>query len=170
MRRLRFFIIPFLLLALGGCGKASHPSDDVLLRNFKRHEADFERLLTMLRADKKLKNVDDGWAQPEDPSSIGVMPERIRSYRKLFSTLGIPRGFCAFHDPERFEFIASTRGLSITGSAKGYAYMQDKPDLVVTTLIRIGRQMGSHLRLIATSKGNGIFSMTMRIDRTSADA
>ena len=85
------------------------------------NEAEFERLLTMIRADKKLERVDDTWTRPEDPSTIGLTPARMRSYRKLFSTLGIPRGFYAFHDPERFTFLASTRGLSVTGSAKGYA-------------------------------------------------
>src|SRR5262245_50429304 len=100
MGRLRLLILPLLLLIAGGCGKSSHPTDDALLRNFTKHEADFERLLTMIRADKKLERVDDTWTRPEDPATIGVTPERIRSYRRLFSTLGIPRGFYAFHDPE----------------------------------------------------------------------
>src|ERR1700752_201083 len=134
MTRLRFLILPLLLLTIGGCGESSHPTDDALLRNFTNREADFERLLTMIRADKKLERVDDTWTRPEDPSTIGVPPERIRSYRRLFSTLGIPRGFCAFHNPERFTFLASTRGLSVSGSAKGYACLAERPNLVVTNL------------------------------------
>ena len=134
MTRLRFLILFWLLLTVGGCGKSSHPTDDALLRNFASHEADFERLLTMIRADKKLQRVDDTWTRPEDPSTIGITPERIRSYRALFSTLGIPRGFYAFHDPEHFTFLSSTRGLSVSGSAKGYAYLAQRPNLVVTNL------------------------------------
>ena len=60
--------------------------------------------------------------------------ERIQDYRRLFAKLGIPRGFYAFHDPEEFIFTANTRGLSISGSAKGYAYLQKKPRLVVADL------------------------------------
>ena len=136
MTRLQFLTYPLLFLILGGCGEseAPHPKDDALIQNFEAHEADFERLLTMLRADRKLERVDDTWTRPKDPSTIGVTPKRIKAYRKLFSTLGIPRGFYAFHDPERFTLLASTRGLSVTGSDKGYAYMAQKPDLVVTNL------------------------------------
>src|SRR5688572_8154974 len=134
MTRLGFLILFLLLLTGAGCRAASHPTDDVLLRNFARHETDFERLLTMIRADKKLERVDDTWTRPQDPSTIGVTPERIKSYRRIFATLGIPRGFYAFHDPERFTFLAGTRGLSVTGSAKGYAYLAEKPRLVVTNL------------------------------------
>lgn len=134
MTRLRFLVLPLLILIIGGCDESSHPTDDALLRNFAHHEADFERLLTMLRADKKLERVDDTWTLPKDPSAIGITPERIKSYRSLLSTLGIPRGFYAFHEPERFTFIASSHGLNISGSDKGYACMAEKPDMVVTNL------------------------------------
>ena len=154
MTRLRHLIILLLLLVCGGCGKSSHSTDQVLLQNFKRHEADFEGLLTMLRTDKKLVRVDDTWTRPDDPSSIGVTPERIKSYRRLFLTLHIPRGFYAFHDPERFTFLASTRGLSVTGSAKGYAYMEDKPDLVVTNLDTYWSADGRSFTAYRHIKGN----------------
>lgn len=134
MTHLRLVVLPLLLLLLGGCGKRSHPTDDALLRSFFIHEEDFDRLLAMLRADKKLERVDDTWTRPEDPSTIGVTPDRIRSYRSLFTMLGIPRGFYAFHDPEQFTFLASARGLSVSGSAKGYAYMTERPSLVVSNL------------------------------------
>ena len=148
MTPLRFLVLPLLLLIAGGCGKSSHPTDDALLQNFAEHEADFERLLTMLRTDKKLERVDATWTRPQAPSTIGVMPERIASYRKLFSTLGIPRGIYEFHDPERFTFVASARGLSVSGSAKGYAYLAGRPSVVVTNLDKYwspdGRSFTAH--------------------------
>lgn len=85
------------------------------------------------------------------------MPERIESYRKLFSTLSIPPGFYAFNDPERFEFIASTRGLSVTGSSKGYAYLQEKPDLVVVNLDSYWSSDRKSFTVIGISKGSGLF-------------
>jgi hypothetical protein len=51
----------------------------------------------MLRADKKLQRVDRGWTPPEDPSSIGISPERIAEYRQTFSKLGIPLAFMPSH-------------------------------------------------------------------------
>ena len=121
MKRILPVLAVVVLVLAGGCGRSSHPSDAVLLQRFNQNEADFERLLTMLREDRQLQRVDDNWTRPSDPNSIGVSPERIAEYRRLFAKLGIPRGFYAFHDPERFTFLASTFGLSVSGSAKGYA-------------------------------------------------
>jgi len=134
MKRLRILALPCLLLLAAGCSRTLHPADDTLLRNFAAHEADFERLVRMIREDRKLERVDDTWTRPDDPSSIGIKAERIDAYRSLFRTLGIPRGFYAFHDPERITFIASAGGLGVGGSAKGYAHLVEKPDLVVENL------------------------------------
>jgi hypothetical protein len=123
-----------LCLGLGSCGTSGHPSDAELLKNFTRNEAGFEKLLTMIRADKALQRVDDTWTRPEDPASAGIGPDRIQAYRALFATLGIPRGFYAWHDPENFTFLASTSGLGISGSAKGYAYLSRTPEPVVPSL------------------------------------
>lgn len=122
------------VLALSGCSNDTHPTDAVMLKNFAKHEAEFEELLAMLRADRKLERVDDNWTRPTDPSTIGVAPERIAEYRQRFAALGIPRGFDAFHDPERFTFIATAFGLSVGGSSKGYAYLDPTPDLIVEDL------------------------------------
>jgi hypothetical protein len=134
MTRLRYLAIPFLLLIFTCCSKQSHPSDAALIQNFNQREAAFEGLLTMIRADQGLERVDNTWTRPGDPSTIGITPERIRSYRKLFSTLGIPRGFHASHNPERFTLVASARGLSVSGSGKGYVYTVEKPSSIVTNL------------------------------------
>lgn len=132
MRTINVSVILLLFFFLCGCG--SHPGDQTLLDNFLKHEQDFEKLIAMIRVDKQLQRVDDNWTNPGDPESIGVSQERIREYRSMFSRLSIPRGFYAFHDPERFTFIASTQGLSVSGSAKGYAYLAEPPDLVVKNL------------------------------------
>ena len=154
MARLRYFILLLLLLVLGGCGKSDHPKDDALISNFKRNELDFDRMVTMLREDKELERVDDTWTKPDDPASIGVTKERIDSYRALFSKLGIPRGFYAFHDPERFTLLASVHGLSISGSAKGYAYLVQKPDLVVGSLDEYWSPDGKSFTAYRHIKGN----------------
>ncbi len=146
-------LVPTLLLTRGSRSE-SHPSDDVLLQEFAEHEAEFEKLVAMLRADKKLERVDEDWTRPGDPTSIGVMPARIREYRDLFSKLSIPRGFHAFHDPENFTFFASTQGLSVTGSAKGYAYLQKVPDLMVADLGAYWSADGKSFTAYRWIKGN----------------
>ena len=153
MNAIKASLILLSLLCLCGC-ESSHPKDQTLLDNFKKHERDFEKLITMLRRDKKLQRVDDTWTRPSDPQSIGVSKERIREYRALFSKLSIPRGFYAFHDPERFTFIASTHGLSVSGSAKGYAYLAEKPDLVVSNLESYWSERGQSFTAYQHIKGN----------------
>jgi len=152
MTCLRYFLLS--LLVLGGCGEFDHPKDDTLLLNFTQNEVMFEQLVTMLREDKKLERVDDTWTKPDDPATIGVTKERVESYRALFSKLGIPRGFYAFHDPERFTLLASAHGLSVSGSAKGYAYMVQKPDLVVASLDDYWSADGSSFTAYRHTKGN----------------
>ncbi len=134
MIHLRLLFILFACLIPAGCGDSSHPSDDALLHNFHRHEAEFEQLLVMLRTDNKLERVDNTWTRPEDPATIGVTAARVDTYRDLFLKLAIPRGCTAYHAPERFMFTASTFGLSVSGSAKGYAYMTETPEVVVPNL------------------------------------
>src|SRR5262245_867692 len=62
------------------CG---HPSDQQLIANFHRHQADLERLITMFKADKGLGRVGDSFTRPNHPDIVGVTPERIAEYRKL---------------------------------------------------------------------------------------
>ena len=134
MKSILLIVVGIVIALSAGCARSTHPSDSALLQRFDTNEADLERLLTMLREDPKLQRVDDTWTNPSDPSSIGVSAERIATYRRLFAKLGIPRGFYAFHAPERFTFLASTFGLSVSGSAKGYAYLENKPVLIVSSL------------------------------------
>src|SRR6266567_6667782 len=72
------------------------PSDAALIENFHVRRAVLERLVAMIREDRGLKRVDDTWTDPADPATIGVSPERIALYRKLFREAGVPRGFYAF--------------------------------------------------------------------------
>lgn len=130
----RKFEILAVCLVLAGCGDRPHAKDQVMLDDFARHEKGFEELAAMLREDRKLIRVDKDWTDPADPATIGVSAERIAEYRRRFQALGIPRGFRAHHDPEAFTFIASAMGLGISGSGKGYAYLDSPPELIVSDL------------------------------------
>jgi hypothetical protein len=132
-------LIPLLAVPfLTGCGGSHHPSDSVLLENFMRNEEGFERLIAMLREDRELSRVANNWTCPTNPSTIGVTPERINTYRKLFGKLLIPEGCSYGRDPrdgsEGFEFISSTYGLMVGGSWKGYVHLQKPPGRSVMDL------------------------------------
>ena len=139
--------LPILCLAalIAGCGP-NHQNDKKLIDNFTAHEGEFEKLVLMLRTDKKLKRIDDTWTSPEDTTSVGVTRERVAEYRSMFSTLGIPRGFVASHDPEDFQFIASTAGISVSGSCKGYCYRESAPSAPDRILSDLNGYRAAHLR------------------------
>ncbi len=120
----------FLYAVLGG----EHPSDQWLLDNFYEHEEEFETLVSMLQEDEGLYRVDNQRTEPEDPATIAVSPKRIRAYRILLSKLNISEGLRVSYARKYFEFIADTRGISLSGSAKGYLYLEEEPDLIVTDL------------------------------------
>lgn len=111
-----------------------HPSDQTLIKNFKDNEPAFNNLIAMIQEDQGLVRVDDNWTRPENPATIGLTEERIVKYRQIFKELRIPRGFYSFTNPVRIELIASTTGLSISGSAKGYVFLEEKPALIVADL------------------------------------
>jgi len=106
----------------------SHADDASMLANFARNRATFERLRTMVVADHGLERVDDTWCRPADPASIGLTGARIEEYRRLCRDVGCPRGVQCYN-PERrtIEFIASTRGLHVSGSSKGYVWLATPP-------------------------------------------
>jgi len=119
------------LATLVGC---SHPTDDELVRNFKRHTSDFHRLVQMVQSNKGLQRVDEDWTSPRNPEVVGVGEERIAEYRKLFRKVDVPRGFAAFDPTGNIQFLASTQGLAVTGSVKGYLYAVQPPTPVVANL------------------------------------
>lgn len=124
-----FFALSVLVSLLVGCKDPfegqPHLPDDQLIANFQAHKPEFERLRLMILEDKGLTRVDVDWTQPNDPTTIGVTPERIAEYRRLFTQLGLARGFSAYrHD---IEFLASCQGWVASGSSKGYLYKAKPP-------------------------------------------
>jgi hypothetical protein len=124
-----------ILSHLSACASgANHPADEALLSNFRSHRADFERLLQMFLADKGLGRVAPDFTRPDAPQSVGVAPERISEYRNLFKKLGLTAGIEGYEEKDHVWFHASTYGLAVTGSSKGYAHLKQRPALVVGSL------------------------------------
>lgn len=121
------------LVLMSGCGEA-HRSDAALREHFLRHEKAFRELLAMIRSDSKLVRVDQDWTEPSDPASVGVSPERLADYRRRLKSLGIERGFRSTGEGRQVLFIVSAVGLGISGSGKGYAWIEGVPQTLVENL------------------------------------
>jgi len=130
------------VLGIGGLGirssmgryfEHSHPSDAVLEANFNKHEADFESLAQMSRADQKVVRItsdftwlDTNAAWPRPEAEWGFSKERWDQYRSLFKKLGLQDGIAREKDGEVTYFIASSKGLITHGTDKGYAYCKNE--------------------------------------------
>jgi hypothetical protein len=123
-----------LVASIFTAGDIPHKSDDQLISNFKTHEAEFNQLLEMIRADKELLRVDNNWTKPEDPKTIGVSDERIATYRNIFRKLDIPRGFYFYPESGEAMFISSAQGLAVSGSTKCYLWLKEPPPNLVDSI------------------------------------
>lgn len=127
------------LLAFGmlcaGCERAAdHPSSARLQQQWRDHHTDLEQLVKMFRADKALNRVAPDFTRPDDPSSIGVTSARIAEYRQLLRKAGVATGIEGYNDKDAITFIVSALGLGISGSGKGFAYLEGTPELLVPDL------------------------------------
>ena len=116
-----------LLLALCGCGSSKHPSDERLIENFRAHKAEFDQLLRTFLADRGLTRVAEDFTRPDNAGVVGVSAESLKAYRRLFDRLGLKGGVEGPEPKEIVLFYASTQGLGVSGSSKGYAYCKERP-------------------------------------------
>lgn len=127
-----FIVLPAYLL-ISGC-TAQHPADEVLIKNFNAHKVEFNQLLQMYLSDKGLGRVAHDFTRPANPAEIGITPERIAEYRQRFHKLSLRAGIEGYDEKDTVWFYASTQGLAVSGSKKGYAYVTKKPELIVEKL------------------------------------
>ncbi|CAN5684851.1 hypothetical protein BH24ACI3_BH24ACI3_00520 [soil metagenome] len=139
-------LLVILVFALLGCGPKEHPKDAVMKENFAVHRAEFEELLKMFKEDRSLGRVGAGFTRtasffeeckgPDawNGKEIEVSQERIVEYQNLFVILGLPNGIEGYCEKENVSFYASSKGLSVSGSSKGYAYLEKPPVLLVDDL------------------------------------
>lgn len=111
-------------------GGSPHPTDTAMLMQFQEERESLEELARMIAEDPKLVRLAPDFTRPEDPSSAGISADRIAAYRRLCAKAGIAHGFSHYGDA--IEFIVHTRGLAISGSAKGFVYAPNAdPDATV---------------------------------------
>jgi len=101
-------------------GGSPHPTDETMLAQFRTQRKNLEELVRMISEDPKLVRLAPDFTRPEDLGSAGVSADRIAVYRRLCASARIAHGFSHYGDA--IEFIVHTRGLAISGSAKGFVY------------------------------------------------
>ncbi len=152
-------------IVLAGCSVSSevhHPSDVQLAENFQRHEADFNKLLTMANEDARVVAITDdftwldnnmSWPRPE--SELGFSRARWDEYRGLFKQLGLAGGLNRRQDiPGSVFLVASSHGAFLRGTEKGYVYLREKPATIVDSLDRIDSQVKNMVPVYKKLKGN----------------
>jgi hypothetical protein len=81
-RTLSLVLLVLTVAAFTGCA-SRHPADQTLIAEFQTHKTQFQQLLEMFQADKKLGRVGYNSTWPENPGETGVSPERLLAYRKI---------------------------------------------------------------------------------------
>ena len=141
--------ILLLTVLLIGCGPENvrdHPTDAEMMDRLAVKRSEFEELVRMFREDRSLGRVGvdfertanffeecvggDAWSA----KTIEVDKARLADYRERFASLRLKAGIEGYCKKDAVYLIASTRGLSVTGSSKGYAYLSNPPELQVDDL------------------------------------
>ncbi|PKL43488.1 MAG: hypothetical protein CVV41_10540 [Candidatus Riflebacteria bacterium HGW-Riflebacteria-1] len=131
-----------------------HPADKTLLANFTRNEQVFEKLVEMIRTDKRLLRIDQIWTIPTNPQSVGITEARILEYRTLLIRLGLSLALYEFHRPVTIILVAASKDWVRSPPRQGYAYLEMKPNHVVGTLKNYWPKAGKPVTVYQHIKGN----------------
>ncbi|MEP6704528.1 MAG: hypothetical protein ABJB34_06965 [Acidobacteriota bacterium] len=142
----KLWIVFALAILVVGCGEKGHPSDADMIRKFNDHRDEFDTLVSMFKEDRSLGRVGANFTRTSnffekcsgkdawEGSEIEVTRERLHDYDKRFADLGLTAGIEGYCEKESIVLYASTRGLSVTGSSKGYAYLGQPPKIITDNL------------------------------------
>lgn len=125
-----------------------HPSDAVLVENFRKNRESFDLLLEMLREDQSVMGLDrekrlltNGKALPAD---------RVADYKRIAEELGFCMGFRSSSEGSHLEAHVSAAGMVFNGSTKGYEYTtEDLSRYLVESLD--GMTSGYYLRSLGSN-------------------
>lgn len=130
----RYLLTIILLVAspLAGCQALvnytcvlGHPNDAEMITTWQENRADFDELIQDFLHDKSLEIMADSWMQPATLQEAQIDEARITSYRQRFQLLHTPYGLRSYGNKDQIWLISSICGLSVSGSAKGYLYLQN---------------------------------------------
>lgn len=124
-------IFAFLIAAILQTGCSSrHPSDSDLSLRFEEHRAKFETIVSMAKEDSNATRIAPDFFKPAG----AISEQRWATYRTLFDELGLESGLANWRPSGPITLIASSSGLATGGSSKGYAYLEQVPDNLYSSL------------------------------------
>lgn len=141
----RYVCMLVAVILMAACGAGSHPPDEVLIERFNSHQADFEKLVTMLNEDPKLRRLTLERAYL-DPGGAPLPKARMAEYSRLLKLLHLQDGVT--RDYQGLHLIASHRGGVVPNSGKSYSYTLKEPSPLVDSLDAVIRQNSADQRLI----------------------
>ncbi len=119
-----------LLLTFLWVARAPHqPSDASLLRQFKSHRSDLERIVGMMDEDSGMSRIapDFTWRQdsvawPRPEADWGISQSRWNAYRELFRKAGVMAGTIRREKSSDIVFFVWTWGIVPAGISVGYLH------------------------------------------------
>jgi hypothetical protein len=127
------------VLTLSCCGilPDPFPSDSVMEATFNKHEAEFNRLVSMIKEDSPVDLVWPDRASAPSPNTVPnrvdveLPKERQKEYRTLFKRLGV-RNMTRWRDTITLE--AWENNNFVSSESKSYFYAESPPSPLVSSL------------------------------------
>lgn len=108
------------------------PSDQVMIDRFYAQQGDFAYVIQLIKAHPSLVTMDEyARSLPEWPGFVAVL-DRIH----------VEGSYVRYNHQDIYFFVA-LRGISVSGSEKGYAYLQTPPANLVTEEVETAHSQDS---------------------------
>jgi hypothetical protein len=111
-----------------------HLPDAALIDHFTARKEQFEALREMLMHDRGVEFLGRDRSEPADLKSLGIGEKRLAQYRRLLVELKIKYLHGSSDRTSGLHFAITSRGLGISGSSKGYAWLPSAPTLMAEDL------------------------------------
>jgi hypothetical protein len=119
-----------LLMGVSIACNHRHASTKTFEQHFAAHKEDYDKLIAMVQADTNLTRVFRNYTPPV----AALQEDRLKAYRGIMIKLGIET-IDAYRRDEYILFVISSKGLSISGSSKGLAYLTNRKRLKIISNI-----------------------------------
>lgn len=138
-------LVPVLIMALAvGCYRVDHPLDQVMEEKLKLQQADFDKLINMLKEDSDVVRLGSSFAFFDKSSNRSLSNERMDEYRRLFDKLNLQNGVHRDRK-DAIRLIASFHDGLLMKSEKSYVYSTADPSPQVSSLDNVTKtDRGDH--------------------------
>lgn len=154
-----FSLSAFLLFLFSLCSSGL-PSDEDLLRRFESDQSNLLELLEMSNEDAEVvriapsfTRIENNWSWPRPLSELGFSEERWTSYKELFAKCGLADEMERTNSSVWF-YVASVGLGNGHGSSKGFAYLPNAGQYLVTDLDTDTVDRDRHQTVVRRIRGN----------------